>query len=157
MIKTAIPETESMKTVRITFSTLVRAVALVFVMALVGACEQSGPTSFIQTSSDRGGSSFFIPKPEEVVEDPETGLMVIRQVLNIHFSPKITAEEAEKAIAASGGEIVGYDYSVNFFQVRFNLEGAELEKKRIELLSSKHVETVTPTSVSVHKDPFYVK
>ncbi|MDH5508756.1 MAG: hypothetical protein OEZ32_00185 [Nitrospinota bacterium] len=146
-----------MKAVRTTFSVVVRAVALVFMLFLVVGCEQSGPTSFIQSSAEGGGSSFFVPKPEDLVEDPETGLMIIRGALNIHFSPKLAREEAEKVIAASGGEIIGYDYSVNFFQARFKLDGAELEKKRIELLSRKHVETVSRASVSVHIDPYYVK
>ncbi|MDH5676995.1 MAG: hypothetical protein OEZ55_09070 [Nitrospinota bacterium] len=157
-MRTTNSKTETPKTARAMLFSLARAGALVSTLALLNVgCEKDGSTSFLSTSSEGGGSSFFIPKPEDLVEDPETGLKVIRGTLNIHFSPKIPREEAEKAIAASGGEIVGYDHAVNFFQVRFKLEGAELDKKRIELLSSKNVEMVTATSVSVHEDPYYVK
>ncbi|MDH5639446.1 MAG: hypothetical protein OEZ04_13250, partial [Nitrospinota bacterium] len=69
----------------------------------------------------------------------------------------LAKEEAEKIIAEFGGEVVGYDYPVNFFQARFPGEGEAFEKTRINLLSRKGVEMVTPTPVSVHKDPYYVR
>ena len=135
--------------------------AIMAILALVGAsgCEKGGssPVFMQKSEGEHTGSDFVVPKPEDIIEDPDTGLMVIRGVLNIHFSPKLSREEAEKIIAASGGQIAGYDYSVNFFQAKYPLEGEALEKKILELLTRKGVETVAKTSVSVHKDPYYAK
>jgi hypothetical protein len=123
---------------------------------LATGCEKGTSAPYMQKTGE-SASSFVNPKPEDIVEDKETGLSVIKGVLNVNFSPKMSREDAEKIIAAAGGQVAGHDYSVNFFQARFPLDQAALDKKRLELLGKAGVEMVSPATVSVHKDPYYVK
>jgi len=127
-------------------------------LALAGCPEKDMSQSYLQKTGDGARqSSFFNPSPEDMIEDKETGLTVIKGVLNINFSPKISREEAEKTIKAAGGQVVGYDYSVNFFQAKFPLDQEALDKKRLELLGKPGIEMASIAAVSVHKDPYYVK
>jgi len=127
-------------------------------LALAGCQEKDMGQSYLQkTGESSRQSSFFTPPPGDMVEDKETGLTVIKGVLNINFSPKVSREEAEKTIKAAGGQVVGFDYSVNFFQAKFPLDQEALDKKRLELLGKPGIEMASIAAVSVHKDPYYVK
>lgn len=103
--------------------------------------------------------SFFSPTDDDIILDKDTGLKIIKNVISVTFSPSTKKENAEKIIASLNGEIVGYDHSVNYYQVRFAVANIrELDQIRKRLLAQfKQVELASRTSVSVHKNPYYVK
>ena len=126
----------------------------------MAGCSEDKHRSFIE----KGGSgsvarSFFSPAEDDIVIDEETGLKIIKNVISVTFSPAVKKEKAEKIIASLNGEIVGYDHSVNFYQVRFAVANVrELDQIRNKLLAQfKEVELTSRTSVSAHKNPYYVK
>ncbi len=135
---------------------------LLFALVLLAGtgCSKDKDRSFIsKTGSGSATRSFFVPAEKDIVIDEETGLKIIKNVIIITFSPSTSRETAEKIIASVNGEIVGYDNSVNFYQVR--LAGAspqKLDETRKKLLAQfKEVEMASKTTVSVHKNPYYVK
>lgn len=140
-----------------------RIVIALFPLLAVGflaGCEKEGGGSYIQKGkSGRTGSSFFSPSQEDIVLDKASGLEFVKNVLNINFSPDADQATVEKIIASVDGEIVGYDYSVNFFQVRFKETDANaLEEVRMKLLRDyKEVEMASHTPVSAKENPYYVK
>ena len=110
----------------------------------------------------KGGSTgklVYMPPEESIIEDADSGLEMIKDVINITFKPGTDEATVEKIIASVNGEIVGYDKAVNFYQVR--ISGADLatvDSIRIKLLSEfKEVELTSRSFISVHKNPYYVK
>jgi len=123
-------------------------------------CSEDKGRSFVQkTTSGSVARSFFSPSVDDIVKDKETGLEIIKDVISVTFSPTTSREKAEKIIASLNGEIVGYDYSVNYYQVRFAKASArELDQARNKFLTQfKEVELTSKILVSVHKDPYYVR
>jgi hypothetical protein len=110
----------------------------------------------------KGGSvakSFFAPEEDDIIEDRETGLRIIKDVIIVIFTPDTDEATIEKIIASVNGKIVGYNKAVNFYQVRFpGADLATVDSIRLKLLSSfKEVEMTSRSPTSVHKNPFYVK
>ncbi len=127
---------------------------------LASGCSDNEKRSFVQGGkSGAGEKSFFSPTEDEIVMDEENGLLIIKDVINITFSLKTDTEAIDRIIASVNGEIVGYDHSVNFYQVR--IKGADLptiDKIRMKLLGDfKEVEVASRCPVSAHKDPYYVR
>jgi len=146
--------------VRLTvFPTLGLVVFFCLCLAWTGCSEDKG-RSFIQKSkSGSVARSFFSPSVDDIVVDKETGLEIIKNVISVTFSPSTSREKAEKIIASLNGEIVGYDYSVNYYQVRFAVANPrDLDRVRNKLLAQfKEVELTSKAAVSVHKNPYYVR
>ena len=128
-------------------------------LAVAAAC--SGPMGSTprEGTGKPAASVTFMPPEEDMVTDEETGLMVVKNVVNITFSSRLSRGDAEKTIASLGGEIVGQDGAVNFYQVRFKgADLARIDAIRGELLrGNKDVEMATRCPMSVHKNPYYVK
>jgi len=128
-------------------------------LAVAAAC--SGPMGSAprEGTGKPAASVTFMPPEEDMVTDEETGLMVVKNVVNITFSSRLSRGDAEKTIASLGGEIVGQDGAVNFYQVRFKgADLARIDAIRGELLrGNKDVEMATRCPMSVHKNPYYVK
>ncbi len=117
------------------------------------------PTLMMRGGNDASQMSFFKPTEEDIIQDEETGLQVIKDVINVTFTSDTTVDTVNKIVQSVGGEIVGYDKRVNLYQIKFT--GAELSKVdeiRMKLLGDrKEIEMTSRVSVSVHKDPYYVK
>lgn len=133
--------------------------SLIFFVAISG-CSDDGKTTFMQKT--KGGSvakSFFAPKEDDIVEDKETGLKIIKDVISVTFKPDTDEATIEKIIASVNGEIVGYDKAVNFYQIRFpGVDLATLDSIRLKLLGGfKEVELASRSVISVHKNPFYAR
>ncbi len=110
----------------------------------------------------KGGSAgkvVYMPPEESIIEDADTGLEIIKDVINITFKPDTDEATVEKIIASANGKVVGYDKAVNFYQVRFpGADLATVDSIRIKLLSEfKEVESTSQSFISVHKNPYYVK
>lgn len=138
--------------------TLLGAAAAATLAAAVACSDTMGTAPRGGTGQPAAGIT-FIPPEEDMVTDEETGLLVVKNVVNITFSSRINRDDAEKTIASLGGEIVGRDAAVNFYQVRF--KGADLSRIdaiRDKLLrGNKDVEMATRCPMSVHKNPYYIK
>ena len=136
-----------------------REMAFVLVLGLLftGCSKKMGGSS---PSSKKGAVSnnFYLPAPEEIVKDPETGLDIVKDILNITFSKKMDETAIKEVVSSIKGEIVGQDRGARLYQVR--IKGAKLEdldNLSKKLLAQKGVELVSKDSVSVHTDPFYVR
>ncbi len=130
------------------------------VTLLASGCSDNDKGSFVHGGkSGAGEKSFFRPTKDDIVTDKESGLKIIKDVINITFSSKAEKEAINKIIASVNGEIVGYDHSVNFYQIR--IKGADLptiDKIRMKLLGDfKEIEVASRCPVSAHKDPYYVR
>ena len=132
----------------------------VILPVILSGCPGANEISFMQKGKHgSAGKLVYTPPEESIIEDVDTGLEIIKDVINITFKPGTDEATIEKIIASANGKIVGYDKAVNFYQIRF--PGADLptvDKIRIKLLSEfKEVELTSRSFISVHKNPFYVK
>lgn len=132
----------------------IRAVAALLAVSIAAtAC--AGKKSAWDDEAQR----FFKPTDSDIVDDVDTGLKIVKDVISVTFDPRADEETIRKIVSSVNGEIVGYDKSVNLYQIRFR--GKDLpaiDDIRKKLLSeNKQVEAAARMSVSVHKDPYYVK
>lgn len=125
-------------------------------MAILIAVSACSPK---KSAWDENPQSFFKPTEADVVTDTDTGLQIVKDVISVNFDPRTDEETINKIISSVNGEIVGYDKSANLFQVRFKGKDlAAIDDIRKKLLSGyKQVEAAARMSVSVHKNPYYVK
>ena len=131
-----------------------------FFLLLFAGCEKEGGGSYMHKGDGgRTGSKFFIPSEDDIVLDRASGLEFIKNVLNINFSPNADQKTIDKIIASINGEIVGYDYAVNFYQIRLkDMDANTLEEVRMKLLREyKEVEMASHTPVSAKENPYYAK
>ncbi len=129
-------------------------------MMLAAGCSNDDRPSYMQKSKgNSGGSSFFTPAQDDIITDEQTGLDIIKNVINVTFSPETSRKTIEKIVASVKGEIVGYDYSVNFVQIRFKkLDLPAIDKMRLTMLGKyKEIESASRCPVSVFKNPYYVR
>ncbi|MBI3581321.1 MAG: hypothetical protein HY098_04490 [Nitrospinae bacterium] len=134
--------------------------ALVVVISLVAAAGCSkGSHGHRQKKGGDDLVSFYSPSQEEVVQDPATGLQVLKNVINVTISKKAPPGAVDKIVASINGEIVGYDKGVGFYQIRVKTANlAETEKIAHKLIADfKEVEMSSISPVSVHVDPYYIK
>jgi hypothetical protein len=119
----------------------------------VSACSKK------KSAWDENPRSFFKPSESDIVNDTDTGLQIVKDVISVTFDPRADEETVKKIVSSVNGEVVGYDTSVNLYQIRFKGKSLPaIDAIRKELLSKhKQVEAATRMSVSVHKDPYYVK
>lgn len=105
------------------------------------------------------GKLIYMPPEESIIKDADTGLDIIKDVINMTFKSDTDEATVEKIIASANGKVVGYDKAVNFYQIQFpGADLAAIESLRIKLLSEfKEVELTSLSFVSVHKNPYYVK
>jgi len=137
-----------------------RLLVVFFLCVAWTGCSEDKGRSFVQKSTSGSvARSFFTPTVDDIVTDKDTGLKIIKNVISVTFSPSTSREKAEKIITSVNGEIIGYDYSVNYYQVRFATASPdELDQLRHKLLAQfKEVELTSKAAVSVHKDPYYVR
>lgn len=129
------------------------AAVLLAILITVTACSQK------KSSWDENPQSFFKPAESDIVDDTDTGLRIVKDVISVTFDPRTDEETVKKIIASVNGEIVGYDKIANLYQVRFRGKSLPaIDDIRKKLLSEhKQVEAAARMSVSVHKDPYYVK
>ncbi len=126
---------------------------------LFTGCADDNKTSFMQKGSGSADKLFFVPPAEDIMEEQESGLDIIKNVINVTFDPLIGEDEVNRIIASVDGEVVGYDKGVNFYQIRLkNVNLKELDAARMKLLSNfKEVEAASRSLISAHKNPYYVK
>ena len=129
------------------------AAALLAILVAVSACSKK------KGAWDENPKSFFKPAESDIVNDADTGLQIVKDVIIVTFDPRADEETINKIISSVNGEIVGYDKSLSLYQIRFKGKSLPaIDAIRKELLSKhKQVEAATRMSVSVHKDPYYVK
>ena len=93
---------------------------------------------------------FALPKPEDIVLDEDSGLKAVKDVIMIGFSSGTDQATMDNIIKSINGEVIGYDKSVNLYQVK--IPGANLKdiKSLGTSLISKYrkVEMATPQTVS---------
>lgn len=139
---------------------LLLAIALFTVAGTTGGCSD-GVNSFMQKTGFKNSEPlFFEPTGEDIVEDAETaGLKIIKDVISVTFKPDTDEKTIKKIISSVNGEIVGYDKSVNYYQVRFDGKSVkEIGAVRLNLLASfKEVELAATIPVTTHRNPYYVK
>ncbi len=125
----------------------------------VTGCSKEMDTSFIQRESFSTAKSLYNPTDNEIVADKETGLEVIKDVINVIFAPETDKDTVNKAISFVQGEVVGYDKAVYLYQIRVKVKNLkELDEVGKKLLGKfKEGELVSKCSVSVHKNPYYVR
>ena len=135
--------------------------ALVAVIGLVASagCSKEKGSSLLHQKSGKGTESFYTPSRDEIVQDPDTGLEVLKDVINVTISKKAPPDAVDKIAASIKGEVVGYDKGAGFYQIRVKTANlAETEKIARELLVNfKEVEMSSKCPVSVHVNPYYVK
>lgn len=138
---------------------LATAVISIAAMFFLGCSEDMGASFFKGKGESGSDQKFFIPLDEDIIEDKETGLKMAENVITIHFSPNLDEASIKKIISSVNGETVGYDKSVNLYQVRFPGKSfEEVENIRMKLLAEyKEVESASMLAVSVHKNPYNVK
>jgi hypothetical protein len=101
---------------------------------------------------------FFTPDEDDLIVDRSDGLKIIKDVINVTFKSTVDEETIKRLVAEVDGKIVGYDKSVNFYQIRLpGVDLKTLDATRFKLLAKKEVETATRAPVSVHKNYYYVK
>ncbi len=116
-------------------------------------------SAFMQKSGGSTEKHFFLPAEDDIIDDVKSGLKIIKNVINVTFSSDTSSSTINKIIDSVDGEIVGYDKSVNLYQVRFaDPDLATIDIIRMRLLRDfKEVELASRISVSVHYDPYYVR
>lgn len=138
-----------------------RELALFLLLALIftGCSKKMGGTESGKSKKGAVSSNFYTPSPEDIIKDPETGLDLTKNILNITFSKKMDETAIKAVISSINGEIVGQDRAARLYQVRIkNAKSLEdLDKLGTKLLAEKGVEVVSNNFVSVHTDPFYVR
>lgn len=129
------------------------ATVTLLVLAMSTACSEK------KSAWDDNAQKFFKPVESDIIDDTDTGLQIVKDVINITFDPRTDEETINKIVASVGGEIVGYDRGINLYQVRFKGKGlTDIDDIRKKLLSGhKQVEAATRLSTSAHKDPYYAK
>ena len=82
--------------------------------------------------------------PEKIVEDPETGIDVVKDQILIVFKEGVSQETVDKKIASLNGEIIGYIAGMHDYQVRINGISSIEQLKEIEekLNNDSDVESV---------------
>lgn len=131
---------------------------LVLGILFAGCSKKMGDSGDAVSKKGAPSANFYTPTPEDIMKDPETGLDITKDILNITFSKKMDETAIKAVISSINGEIVGQDRAARLYQVR--IKGATLEdldKLAKKLLVEKGVELVSKNSVSVHTDPFYVR
>ena len=109
---------------------------------ILSGCPGGDGTSFMQKGKGATGKLVYMPPEESIIEDEDTGLNIIKDVINITFKPGTDEATIKKIIASANGEIVGYDKAVNFYQIRLpSADLATVDSVRFKLLSEyKEVE-----------------
>lgn len=135
------------------------AVLCVIIGIFITRSDKGGHATFVQKSGGSTEKHFFLPTEDDIIDDVDTGLKIIKDVINITFSKTTSDSTMHKIIDSVGGEIVGYDKAVNLYQLRIaNTDLATLDNIRTRLLSDfKEVELASRCSVSVHENQYYVK
>jgi hypothetical protein len=123
------------------------------VFAISSACSEK------KSAWDDNAQKFFKPVESDLIDDKDTGLQIVKDVINVTFDPRTDEETVNKIITSVGGEVVGYDRGINLYQIRFKGKGlTDIDGIRKKLLSeNKQVEAATRLSTSAHKDPYYAK
>jgi hypothetical protein len=137
-----------------------RALVIVISLAAAAGCSnEKGSHGLRQKGGGEGLASFYSPAKEEVVQDPDTGLQVLKNVINVTISKKAPPGTIDRIAASINGEVVGYDKGAGFYQIKLKTANlAETEKIARKLLTDfKEVEISSKCPVSVHVDPYYVK
>ncbi len=134
-------------------------VLCLFLAILFIGCSKRMGTSDSGSSDSGAVSNFYKPSAGDIIKDPQTGLDVAKDILNITFSKKMDETAIKAAISSINGEIVGQDRAARLYQARFkNIKNLDdLDKLGKKLLSEKGVDVVSFDFVSVHTDPFYVR
>ncbi len=132
---------------------------LLVALLFIGCSKKMGSSESGSSGKGAVSSNFYKPSPDEIIKDPETGLDVTKDILNITFSKNMDETAIKTVISSINGEIVGQDRAVRLYQVRFkNMKTLdELDKFGKKLLTEKGVDLVSFNFVSVHTDPFYVR
>lgn len=135
------------------------AVLLMTSLFFAGCSEEMTPSFMGKGDEGSAAQRFFKPTVDDIVKDEETGLEIVKDVINVNFSTKASEDTIKKIISSLNGEIVGYDKTVNLYQIRFKGKSLkEIDNIRMKLLSEyKEVEMASRLSVSAHKNPYYVK
>lgn len=131
---------------------------LVLGILFTGCSKKMGGSDSPSSKKGAVSNNFYTPSPDEIIKDPETGLDIVKDVLNITFSKKMDEKAIKEVISSINGEIVGQDRGPRLYQIR--IKGAtlqDLDNTSKKLLAQKGVELVSKNSVSVHTDPFYVR
>lgn len=136
--------------------------ALVIIIGLVaaaGCSKERGSNSLYNKGGGDGLSSFYSPTKDDIVQDPNSGLQVLKNVINVTISKKAPSDSIDRVVASIKGEIVGYDKRVGFYQIRVKTANlAETEKIALKLITDfKEVEMSSICPVSAHVNPYYVK
>ena len=135
--------------------------ALVFVISLVaaGGCSKDKNSQGLQQNNGEGASSFYSPAKDDIVKDPDTGLDVLKNIINVTISKKAPPGAIDRIVASVKGEVVGYDKGAGFYQIRVKAANlGETEKiARQLIINFKEVEVASKCPVSVHVDPYYVR
>jgi len=133
---------------------------LVCVLLTLSACSRGEKQQSYLAKSKSGSveKKFFTPESEDIIIDKSDGLKIIKDVINVTFKANVDEETIKRLVAEIDGQIVGYDKSVNFYQIRLpGVDLKTLDAKRFKLLAKKEVETASRAPVSVHKNYYYVK
>ncbi len=144
-----------MNSIRLTVRALVIITSLV---AVAGCSKERGSYSLYNKGGD-GLSSFYSPSKDDIVQDPNSGLQVLKNVINVTISKKAPPGSIDRVVASINGEIVGYDKGVGFYQIRVKTANlAETEKIALKLITDfKEVEMSSICPVSAHVNPYYIK
>lgn len=131
----------------------------VIIAIFITRSNKGGSASFMQKSGGSTERHFFLPTEDDIIDDVDSGLRIIKDVINITFSKTTSDSTMHKIIDSVGGEIVGYDKAVNLYQIRLaNTDLATIDKIRTMLLSNfKEVELASRCTVSVHENQYYVR
>lgn len=109
------------------------------------------------TATQKAENKIHLPDPKNVETDQETGLQVENNVILVTFSRFADEGTVNRIVQDIGGQIVGFEWDSNFFQVL--LPDADLVKtKKIctQLLSSyKEVEYAVPNTISRADNPYW--
>lgn len=138
-----------------------RELALCMVLGILftGCSKKMGDSGGTNSKAAGAANTFYHPTPDDIVQDPETGLDITKGILNITFSKKMDETAIKGLISSFNGEIVGQDRAARFYQVRFKdaQSLSDLDNIAKKLLAGKEVELASRNSVSVHTDPYYVR
>ncbi len=138
----------------------VRALVIVIILVAAAGCsKEKGSHGHRQKDGGDGLASFYSPVQDDIVQDPSTGLQVLKNVINVTISKKAPPGAIDRVVASIKGEIVGYDKGAGFYQIRVKTANlAETEKIALKLIVDfKEVEMSSISPVSAHVNPYYIK
>lgn len=120
---------------------------LIFVLNLliIGGCVNIEDSEKPSIPTSEPATEFVEPDPSKIVQDPDTGINLVKDELLISFLGGVTETERLEIINAVGGIVIAIDRDFDEYQVRFPVDSIkDLYQIENQLEQNPKVESASP-------------